>query len=135
MSNNSESAGKGWWAETMSDGCESVTIDLRIYPLDAVTRCIYEFTDKAFVFLTMSDDEAHAIARFKSREASENLTSTIGEFSNRLLDYKLRLQIASETRPIRELIVAQAFVEADVLARDDSNSSFESDPRGISRTR
>jgi len=135
MSNNSGSGGNGWWAEPTTDGCESVRIDLRIYPLAAITRCIYEFTDRAFVFLSLSDDETHAIARFKGREPTQMLASLIGEFSNRLLDHALRLQIAAETRPIRDLIVAQAFVEADLLNRTESNASFESDPRGINRTR
>src|SRR6202035_4136353 len=121
----------GWWAEVASDGCLAITIDLEIYPLDAASRCAYEFTDRAFVFISLSDDEKRVIARFRARDASNDLTSTIGEFSNRLLDHKLRLQIGSETRSIRELIVAQAFVEADLLDRDESNASFDADPRQI----
>jgi His-Xaa-Ser system protein HxsD len=112
-----------------------VTIDLRIYPLDAITRCVYEFIDRAFVFLTLSDNDAHVFARFKAREAPEALDSVVGEFSNRLLDHKLRIQIGSETRAIRELIVAQAFVEGDLLDRDESNATFAADPRGIKTPR
>jgi His-Xaa-Ser system protein HxsD len=133
--NNNASTSNGWWAEVASDGCLAVTIDLGVYPLDAVSRCVYEFTDRAFVFLTLSQNETQAVARFKAREPSDDLTSTIGEFSNRLLDHKLRLQIASETRAIRELIVAQAFVEADLLDREESNASFDSDPRKINTPR
>src|SRR5258708_979414 len=104
------------WAQATPDGCLTVAIDLGIYPLDAVSRCVYEFTDRAFVFLTRSDDQSCVVVRFQPR-SNDDLTTIIGEFSNRLLEHKLRLEIAQETRAIRELLVAQAFVEADFLDR------------------
>jgi hypothetical protein len=38
-----------------------------------------------------------------------------GEFENALLDHQLRFEIARETATLRELIVAKAFAEGDVL--------------------
>jgi His-Xaa-Ser system protein HxsD len=62
-----------------------------------------------------------------------DLHSLAGEFSNELINQRVRLQIASETRAIRELIVAQAFAEADLLDRSLSESSYVDDPRGVAR--
>ena len=56
-----------------------------------------------------------------------------GEFSNELVNQKVRLDVAAETKAIRELIVAQAFAEADLLGGGDSEADYVTDPRGISR--
>jgi His-Xaa-Ser system protein HxsD len=39
----------------------------------------------------------------------------IGDFQNAILDFQLRIEIGRETGPIRELIVAKAFAEGDLL--------------------
>jgi His-Xaa-Ser system protein HxsD len=47
-----------------------------------------------------------------------SLTRIAGEFGNELISQRIRLDLAEETRPVRELIVAQAFAEADLSARE-----------------
>jgi His-Xaa-Ser system protein HxsD len=70
---------------------------------------------------------------FGKKISDTSLANVAGEFSNELINQKVRLDIAAETRPIRELIVAQAFAEADLLDRTDSEAGYNDDPRGIAR--
>ena len=53
--------------------------------------------------------------------------------SNELINQRIRLDIAAETKSIRELIVAQAFAEADLLDRSRSEGDYHDDPRGIAK--
>ena len=104
-----------------------MTIDLAIYPLDVVMRASHAFTARGSVFIRSVDDR-HAVVELRPyREGID------GEFANALLDAQLRAQIAAETKWIRELIVAQAFCEADLLDRSDIEGDESIDSRGITR--
>jgi His-Xaa-Ser system protein HxsD len=104
-----------------------VTIDLAIYPLAVVMRASHAFTARGSVFIRSVDGE-HAVV-----EISPHREGIDGEFANALLDAQLRAQIADETKWIRELIVAQAFCEADLLDRGEIEGDESTDPRGITR--
>ena len=56
-----------------------------------------------------------------------------GDFLNELLDQALRERLEAEFGPVRELIVAQAFSEANMLdpVRDDGD--YNDDPLSIGR--
>jgi len=60
-----------------------------------------------------------------------DLTLIAGEFSVALIDERVRRDIAAETMSIRELIVAQAFAEADIIDRSGSEGSYIDDPKGV----
>ena len=109
----------------------SVTIDLSIYPLDAVLRACHTFTARCSVFARHSGEGQVSVELTpRDEEASGDLA---GDFSNALLDACLRVRIAEETRAIRELLVTQAFCEADLLDRGDSESDEYEDRRGMAR--
>ena len=105
-----------------------ITVDLSIHPLDVVLRACHTFTARCGVFARRTHESQIEI----------ELTSSDGhdfaaEFSNALVDAHLRALIAEETRTIRELLVAQAFCEADLLDRSESEGDESDDPRGIAR--
>ncbi|MFP5248100.1 MAG: His-Xaa-Ser system protein HxsD [Thermoanaerobaculia bacterium] len=110
----------------------TITVDLSIYPLDVVLRACHVFTARCYVFARPTENGTVTID-FTLRDERDSLRQLAGEFSNALLDYQLRATIAAETQTIRELIVAQAFCEADLLDRTDSRSDEYADPRGIAR--
>jgi hypothetical protein len=56
----------------------------------------------------------------------------VGEFSNELINQQVRRDVANETKAVRELIVAQAFAEADLIDKSECDASYIDDPRGIS---
>jgi His-Xaa-Ser system protein HxsD len=51
---------------------------------------------------------------FRGRSETASLSVIVGEFLNELIDQRVRADIDRETRRIREMIVAQAFAEADI---------------------
>ncbi|HWW60991.1 MAG TPA: His-Xaa-Ser system protein HxsD [Thermoanaerobaculia bacterium] len=108
----------------------SLTIDLAVYPLETVLRTCQAFTARCYVLARTAVD-GHVIVDFTPRDERDSLRELAGEFSNALLDNRLRAIIANETHAIRELLVAQAFCEADLLDRREVEGSEYDDPRGI----
>ena len=109
-----------------------VTIDLAIYPLEVVLRACHAFTARCYVSPRAAAD-ARVQVELTPRDAGDALRDLEGELWNELLDEHLRASIAAETRAIRELLVAQAFCEADLLDRSAIESDEHADPRGIIR--
>jgi len=108
----------------------TITIDLSIYSLDVVLRTCHLFTSRCFVTPRAIADGRIGV-EFAARDEKDSLRDLAGAFSNALLDSHLRAVIADETRAIRELLVAQAFCEADLLDRRGIESDEHADPRGI----
>lgn len=122
------------WLEQISEDSLSIAVDTAIYSLDALFRVCYAFTDRCYLFLQAKDEIPSVInVRFTRKADDSDLSALAGEFSNALIDQKVRLQISAETKAVRELIVAQAFAEADLIDRSLSESSYVGDPKGISR--
>ena len=86
-----------------------------LYPDAIIFRAAYSFTGRCTILLDRLDSD-HVIAKFSGGEATP-LESLVGEFANELIGQRVRADIANETRAIRELIVAQAFAEADLGPR------------------
>jgi His-Xaa-Ser system protein HxsD len=111
----------------------TIDVDLAVYPLEVVLRASHPFTGR---FLVSPHLNGGAVAvTFTPRDAGQPLDDLPGAFANALLDAHLRAVIAAETKTIRELLVAQAFCEADLLDRRDIESDEWADPRGIVRSR
>jgi len=123
------------WINELSDGALSILVDTRIYSLEVLFRTCYVFTDRSYLFLEPSNDPEIINVRFSSKNADCVLSETAAEFCNELVSQRVRLNIANETRPIRELIVAQAFAEADLIDRSGTEGSYIDDPRGINITK
>lgn len=121
------------WLQEVTDESLCVCIDTAVYSLEALFRVCYAFTDRCYLFLQPEEGSSVIKVMFARKTPDWNLSSVAGEFSNELINQKVRLQIASETRAIRELIVAQAFTEADFLDRSLSESSYIDDPKGVAR--
>jgi His-Xaa-Ser system protein HxsD len=119
------------WVQSRAAGV-SICVELAVYPLDVVLRTCHIFTARCYVFAHDVHD-GMVVVDFASRDEKESLRELTGEFSNALLDQHLRAQIAAETRAIRELLVAQAFCEADLLDRREVESDEHADIRGIAR--
>jgi His-Xaa-Ser system protein HxsD len=124
-------AANATWIHQSSEKALSIFVDTKIYTLEVLFRTCYAFTDRCYLFLEPSDDPQIIGVRFASKNSDGTLSTTAAEFSNELVNQRVRLDIANETRSIKELIVAQAFAEADLLDRSDSEASYVDDPRGI----
>lgn len=108
----------------------ALEIDLTLYHLSAMLRACYKFTGRCYLFLARTEHPDWITVSFLTRgtQGTENL---LGDFCNELLDQQVRMGLETEMRPIREMIVAQAFAEGNLLdpLRDEGN--YENDPLGI----
>src|SRR5436305_891173 len=122
------------WTTCAADGSLSLVVDTSIYPVDVVSRTCYAFTARAYVLMTSCGESSIRID-IAVKEAGGDGASIAGELGNALLEQALRARITEETRAIRELIVAQAFCEGDLLDRRDVDADPAEDPRHIAGRR
>jgi His-Xaa-Ser system protein HxsD len=109
-----------------------INVDLAIYPLELVLKACHAFTARCHV-QPRHDGDGRLVIELTPRDECDSLRELAGEFFNALLDFRLRAIVADETRVIRELLIAQAFCEADLLDRRDIESDESVDVRGIGR--
>jgi His-Xaa-Ser system protein HxsD len=119
------------WVQYSASGL-TMHVDVVIYPIEVVLRACHTFTNRCYVFPRTAGEGTVAID-FVRRDSQTPLSELAGAFTNVLLDFRLRDIIAAETSAIRELLVTQAFCEADLLDRRQSESDEYDDPRGIVR--
>ena len=106
------------WVE-LSDEYLNLRVDISVYSEAALFRACYLYTDRCYLFLSATQDRI--TVEFRRKTADADLQEIAGDFGNELINQRLRADLARETAPIRELIVAQAFAEAEF--DDPSNNS------------
>jgi His-Xaa-Ser system protein HxsD len=96
------------------DGSEvaRLVVGTELYTREVVFRACYIFTDRCYLLLK-PHGENEIIVEFRKRALPTPLSDVIGAFCNELINQRVRADIARETQRIRELIVTQAFAEAD----------------------
>jgi His-Xaa-Ser system protein HxsD len=102
-------------AYRFEDGALRIALSLDTYRLEAIFRSCYWLTDRCFVYLGPPREgviEVTLIAKSRSDKDTDRLT---WQFLNDLVDQQLRISINEETRTIREMIVAQAFADTDLI--------------------
>ncbi len=77
-------------------------------------RALYWFTDRYRVSVSCADDGTLSVC-FNVKPDAVGIDDLASEFQNALLDAQLRLEIGEETAAIRNLIVAKAFAEGELL--------------------
>lgn len=91
-------------------------VDTSLYSREALFRACYLFTDRCYLFLRQLENGNIAVD-FRGQETATRLEHVVGAFANELINQRLRADISRETQSIRELIVAQAFAEAQFDGR------------------
>jgi His-Xaa-Ser system protein HxsD len=126
-----DTSGRILWTKHVSDKTLTLEVDTAIYSLVALFRVCYAYTDRCYLFLEPATKDTSVLVRIAGKKPDADLDTVAGEFSNALIDERVRRDIATETMSIRELIVAQAFAEVDILDRSLSEGSYIKDPKGI----
>ena len=110
-----------------------VSLNPKIYPLEAIYGACYVFIDRAYLFLDGDPKkEVKVFIKGKSNLTPKKLEALTEEFENELLNYTLRLALAKNTKKIRETIVERALFSA--LPKEETKEEegvFEEDPLGI----
>jgi len=110
-----------------------VTVDSKIYPLEAVYGAAYVFLDKAYLRLEGDPKKKITIAiKGKSKLSKKEIEKLAGEFLNELLNYSLRYQISRQNRRIREYIVGSALLgAAGEEQTEEEKEDWQKDTLGI----
>lgn len=130
-------------ARRFEDGALRITLSLDVYGLQAIFRSCYWLTDRCFVYLAPPTEGLIEVTLISKKLDSTQTDQLAWDFLNDLIDQRLRIDINAETREIREMIVAQAFADIDVI--DDrgrpvildasQTNRAEQDPDGIKQWR
>lgn len=110
-----------------------ITIDSRVYPLEAVYGAAYVFLDKAYVRLD-GDPKKEIIIFLKNKKGFEggDKEKLKGEFLNELLNQGLRFQISKQNQKIREYIVGTAIMGAlGEESKEGEEDDWQKDAMGI----
>jgi His-Xaa-Ser system protein HxsD len=121
-------------ALSAGDSIAAVEVDTSLYGMDAIFRAAYRFTDRCYVFLSRSPEAPVMVAvTLMAKEPSTDVRRLVGQLCNELIDQKIRVALSKEVGPLRELIVAQAFAEGNLLDAQRDDGDYESDPLGIGK--
>jgi len=109
-----------------------ISLNPKIYPLEAVYGASYVFIDRAYLFLDGDPKkEIKIYIKGKKKMTPKELKDLAGEFNNELLNYTLRENVSKNTKKIREYIVERALFSALRSEEDEDEESIENDPLGI----
>ena len=107
-------------------------VDASIYELDAILRAAYQLTDRCYLFLCRDSTDPRRVTVYLSAKTPEvDAAVLVGELSNSLIDQQLRTVLARDAGPVRQLIVARAFAEGNLLDPERDDGDYRSDPHGI----
>jgi His-Xaa-Ser system protein HxsD len=102
-----------------ADGSISVCFDARVCPLDAIKKAAYKFAKDCSVILGADGDNYLAtISFFDAATEPSAKKRLVGAFCNEVIDQELREKIATQTEPVRNLILAQAFSKTSLISDD-----------------
>lgn len=113
-------------------GAVALRVDLSVFAIEAVLRAAYKLTDRCHLFVERPSEEAEqVVVTFRPKGEVVVIDAIVGEFANELVDQQLREHLAREAGPIREILVAQAFAEGNLLDPDREDGDYVHDPKGI----
>lgn len=101
-----------------------IKINCDVYSLEAIFKTCYWYTEKCYLYLDKSNNIANVYLKVKQGQ-NVDLQVLAGEFLNDLINQRVRSDVTKETGKIRELIVAQAFAEGNLLPGKESEATSE----------
>lgn len=101
------------------EGRIRLTLDLRVYRLSAVQKASYRLAERFTAALGTPEGHLLSVScLFRPETGEAEALESVRCYFQELLDQELREQIGEETRPVRALILAQAFSRTDLIRRD-----------------
>ena len=108
--------------EIQDDGRIEFRVNKKVYPLKAIYRAAYLFTDKYYIGLDQTEETY--IIKFSGKEKTSDYDD-VGAFQNELLNQNLKLALSNDTREIRELIVTRALYSSFLPEENEEVSISE----------
>lgn len=127
---NMDNAQNGSRLSCVSCSEMSLEFDAAIYRLSAIKKAAYKFGDRFHIQpLTVENGWVRVV--LKPKGSIENPEFLLGEFCNEVLDQELRESVAVETRPVRDLLLAQAFSATSLIDGLGDDGDYRTDPKQI----
>ena len=118
------------------EGYIVVSVNPKVYPLEAVHSASYVFMEDSFVVLD-GDPEKKITVKLRPREKSKNLEELGRGFNDELLNYAVYNTQSEKNKVIKEAIVQKALFTnqgADYKeSAETEEESYVDDPLGIAR--
>lgn len=114
---------------SIEDDCVCARVDVGIYSRTALLKVAHRFTDRCHVHL-QDEGETRVAVRFSLKDEGADCSALAGEFMNAVLDQTLREQVASETEPVRNLILAHALSNTALIHPELETIDPSDDPLG-----
>ncbi|WP_343744041.1 His-Xaa-Ser system protein HxsD [Chitinophaga sp.] len=112
-----------------SENVLKVTVDADMYPEVVLLKCLYWYSNTFEVDVRKSSALQYEITLKPLRHSDTmNWDAVVLKLKQDLIDFKLRQYVTDETKVIRELIIAKAFVYYD---QQEDPASEISDPVGF----
>jgi His-Xaa-Ser system protein HxsD len=106
-----------------------ILVDTDVYPEVILMKCLYWYSNNFEVDIRKASKAQHEITLKPIRPADKlNWDTIILKLKQDLIDFKLRQYITDETKVIRELIIAKAFIYYD---QEENPASEITDPVGF----
>lgn len=93
-----------------------------LYPLKAVYRTAYLFTDRYYIGIDQKDEDYLIMLSVKDEQADYDIAGT---FQNELLNQGYKCLVEQETKDIRRLIVTRALYSAFLPEEDPVTDACE----------
>ena len=120
----------------MGSDIRKITLDSKIYNIEAILNACYNFIERAYIFLD-TDHQGNRIKvhiKGKNDLSEKQFAALKGEFMNELLNCALRYTISKNNKKIREYIIGRALyssISSPDLFISDGESGYQKDPLGI----
>lgn len=113
----------------LTDNILTIKVDASLYNETVLYKCFYWYSREFNVTISQADDRIFTVSIVSKREGYEcSWDKIIEKAAQDLIDFRLRDIVNNETRAIRELIVAKAFVHYDMEKVSSANIA---DPVGF----
>lgn len=103
-----------------------IIIDGKLYSVEVIHKCFYWYGDKFSVDIKVEGD--FFVIDISELGNEGTIEKIFAKIKNDLIDFKTREIISTETKNIRDLLVAKAFANGEF---DESPSGEISDPVGF----
>ena len=109
-----------------------VVVEVSVYSLRAILKVAYNLTGRAFIHLQYRDEKAVEI-RIRAKDSAADVDWIVGYFLNDLIDQRLCEMVGRETEATRDLILAHALSQTNLLHPQLETAVPSADPLRIAR--
>lgn len=106
------------------DGSHVVEFDRNVYRLSAVKKAAYKYG--GLFHIVIDETEKATVVSLNPTAACQDSEDAAGQFCNEVLDQELREEIATETKGIRDLLLAHAFSKTSLIDSEMETADYGS---------